>query len=107
MKFCVSKIRLPAGTNASLIFKRCCIVPDRARRMPVRTRGALHVHSTLSRDGTMTIAELARYFKQKCYQFLAMGEHAEDLDEAKVHALREQSATNSDDQFCVIPGIEF
>jgi hypothetical protein len=75
--------------------------------MPVRTRGALHVHSTLSRDGTMTIAELARYFKQKGYQFLAMGEHAEDLDEAKVQALREQSATNSDDQFCVIPGIEF
>jgi hypothetical protein len=74
--------------------------------MSVRIRGALHVHSTLSRDGTMTIAELARYFKQKGYQFLAMGEHAEDLDEAKVHALQDQSAANSDDKFCVIPGIE-
>lgn len=73
----------------------------------MRIRGALHVHSTLSRDGTMTIAELARYFKQKGYQFVAMGEHAEDLDSAKVQALREESAANSDDQFCVIPGIEF
>lgn len=73
----------------------------------MRIRGALHVHSTLSRDGTLTIAELARYFKKKGYHFLAMGEHAEDLDEAKVQALREQSAANSDDTFCVIPGIEF
>jgi hypothetical protein len=55
----------------------------------------------------MTIPELARYFKQKRYQFLAMGEHAEDLDDAKVQSLRELSAANSDDQFCVIPGIEF
>jgi len=73
----------------------------------VRIKGALHVHSTLSRDGTMTVAELARYFQQKGYQFIAMGEHAEDLDEAKVEALREQSAANSTDRFCVIPGIEF
>lgn len=70
-------------------------------------RGALHVHSTLSRDGTMTIQELARYFKQKGYQFLGMGEHAEDLDEAKVQALLKQAVANSDDEFCVIPGIEF
>jgi predicted metal-dependent phosphoesterase TrpH len=73
----------------------------------VRFRGALHIHSTLSRDGTMTIAELARYYRQKGYQFLAMGEHAEDLDESKVQALREQSVANSTDEFCVIPGIEF
>jgi len=73
----------------------------------VRIRGALHVHSTLSRDGTMTIAELAQYFQKKGYQFLAMAEHAEDLDEAKVQELREQSASHSNSQFCVIPGIEF
>jgi hypothetical protein len=73
----------------------------------VRVRGAVHVHSILSRDGTMTIAELARYFREKGYQFLAMSEHAEDMDEGKVQALREQSAANSDDGFCVIPGIEF
>jgi len=73
----------------------------------VHVRGAVHVHSTLSRDGTMTIAELTGYFREKGYQFLALSEHAEDMDEAKVQALREQSAANSDDEFCVIPGIEF
>jgi len=36
-----------------------------------------------------------------------MGEHAEDLDEAKVQALGEQSIENSNDAFCMIPGIEF
>lgn len=73
----------------------------------MRIRGALHVHSTLSRDGTMTIAELSHYFKRKGYQFLAMGEHAEDLDDAKVQALREQSVACSDHEFVVIPGVEF
>ncbi len=71
----------------------------------MRIRGALHVHSTLSRDGTMTIAELVEWYRRKGYQFLAMGEHAEDLDEAKARELENQSVEN--DQFCVIPGIEF
>ena len=55
----------------------------------------------------MTIKELMNWYRQHGYQFLAMGEHAEDLDEAKVQALQEQSAENSNDAFCVIPGIEF
>ena len=73
----------------------------------MRIRGALHVHSKLSRDGTMTIAELVQWYRRNGYQFLAIGEHAEDLDEAKVRALHEQSAENSNEAFCVIPGIEF
>lgn len=73
----------------------------------MRIKGAVHIHSTLSRDGTMTIAELARYFKDKGYQFLAMGEHAEDMTEAKVETLIEQSAAASNDNFCVIAGVEF
>lgn len=73
----------------------------------MRVKGALHIHSRLSHDGTMTIAELARWYKNKGYQFLAMGEHAEDLDDAGTRALCEQSAENSGDTFCVIPGIEF
>jgi hypothetical protein len=73
----------------------------------MRIRGALHVHSKLSRDGTMTIAELVDWYRRNGYQFLAMGEHAEDLNEAKEQELREQSMANSSDVFCVIPGIEF
>jgi hypothetical protein len=55
----------------------------------------------------MAIPELASYFKQKGYQFLALAEHAEDLNESKVEALREHSCATCDDEFCVIPGIEF
>lgn len=73
----------------------------------MRVKGALHVHSRLSRDGTMSIDELVRYYRQNGYQFLAMGEHGEDLDESKLQALRELSAQNTTDEFCVIPGIEF
>jgi hypothetical protein len=79
----------------------------RLKRGPVRIRGAVHIHSTLSRDGTMTIAELATYFKQRGFQFLAISEHAEDMDGKKIEALVEQSAANSADEFCVIAGLEF
>jgi hypothetical protein len=46
-------------------------------------------------------------YKRNGYQFFAMGEHAEDLDEAKLKRLREESAENSNETFCVIPGVEF
>ena len=70
-------------------------------------KGALHVHSTLSRDGTMAIPDLVQWYRRNHYQFLALGEHAEDLVETKMQVLRQQSAENSTSQFCVIPGLEF
>jgi hypothetical protein len=73
----------------------------------VRIRGALHIHSILSHDGTMTIAELASWYRNKGYQFIAIGEHSQDLDEAAVEVLKKQSAENSDGKFLIIPGIEF
>jgi predicted metal-dependent phosphoesterase TrpH len=73
----------------------------------MRAKGALHVHSTLSRDGTMTIPNLARFYREKGYDFIAMGEHSEDLDTEKIQILQEQCASNSDNAFCVIPGLEF
>jgi hypothetical protein len=73
----------------------------------MRIKGALHVHSRLSHDGTMAVAELVQWYRRKAYQFLAIAEHAEDLDEAKIQFLREQATINSSQEFCVIPGIEF
>jgi hypothetical protein len=73
----------------------------------MRIKGALHLHSTLSRDGTLTIAELAEWYLHKGYQFIALTEHAEDLDDLKTQTLRQDSAKNSSPRFCVIPGIEF
>lgn len=73
----------------------------------MRVKGALHVHSTLSHDGTMTIAELAEWYRDRAYQFIALGEHSQDLSEEKVECLNRLSAENSDGQFCILPGIEF
>ena len=73
----------------------------------MRTRGAIHMHSTFSHDGTLTVAELAGLYRRNNYQFIAITEHAEDLDEESVERLLEQCRDNSSHGFCVIPGAEF
>jgi predicted metal-dependent phosphoesterase TrpH len=73
----------------------------------LHVRGALHVHSRLSHDGTLTIPDLAAFFRGKGYDFVAMGEHSQDIDEPKAELLRAQCAASSDTDFCMIPGVEF
>lgn len=73
----------------------------------MRCKGALHVHSTLSHDGTLTIPELAYLYSEKGYQFVAIGEHSQDLNEEKIRLLQGQCEANSGRDFCVIPGVEF
>lgn len=73
----------------------------------MRVRGALHVHSNLSHDGKMTIPEVASFFHGKGYDFVAMGEHSQDIDEGKAELLRARCAALSDQHFCMIPGLEF
>lgn len=70
-------------------------------------KGALHVHSIFSSDGTLTIADLVEWYSRKGYQFVAMSEHSEDLDDSKAQALAAHCAGNCSPQFCVVPGIEF
>jgi predicted metal-dependent phosphoesterase TrpH len=76
-------------------------------REPIPVRGALHVHSTLSHDGTLTIPELVAWYRKYGYRFIALGEHAQDMDEDKIAILKQQSAEYSTSDFCVIPGLEF
>jgi hypothetical protein len=73
----------------------------------VRIRGALHVHSTFSHDGTLSVAELAQFYAQRGFDFIAIGEHSQDMDAQKVRALVEQSSAASHPGFLVIPGIEY
>jgi hypothetical protein len=74
---------------------------------PILVRGALHVHSTLSHDGTLAIPELVTWYRKHGYRFIALGEHAQDMDDAKIGMLKQQSLENSSSEFCVIPGLEF
>jgi predicted metal-dependent phosphoesterase TrpH len=73
----------------------------------MRIKGALHMHSTLSRDGSLTIPELAAWYGRKGYSFIGLTEHSEDMDARKTEILREEGAKNSSPKFCVIAGIEF
>lgn len=73
----------------------------------MHVRGAIHMHSTLSHDGTLSLEELAAWYRRHNYQFIAITEHAEDLDASRVQALREQCREHSSESFCVIPGAEF
>ena len=73
----------------------------------MQIKGALHVHSNFSRDGTMTIAELAERCMARSYQFIAIEEHSQDRSEEKVEILKKQSAKHSCHAFCIIPDIEY
>lgn len=65
------------------------------------------MHSTFSHDGTLTLAGLADWYRRKNYQFIALTEHAEDLDQEASRALLEECLELSSARFCVIPGVEF
>jgi hypothetical protein len=73
----------------------------------MRVKGALHVHSRLSHDGTLTIPELADWFKQRGYNFFALGEHSQDMDAEKIAQMKAECAQNSNDKFLIIPGLEY
>lgn len=73
----------------------------------MRIRGALHLHSTFSRDGALTVAELTAFYRQNNYQFVAITEHSEDLDGKSVERFLEQCREQTNKRFCVIPGLEF
>lgn len=73
----------------------------------MRVRGTIHSHSTLSHDGTLSIPELARFFRERGYQFLCLSEHAEDMDAAKVAQMIRECAAASSPEFLIVPGNEF
>jgi hypothetical protein len=55
----------------------------------------------------MTVAELARFYAARGFNFIAIGEHSQDMNGDKVRALVEQSAAVSKRDFLIVPGIEY
>lgn len=70
-------------------------------------RGVAHVHTSYSRDGTLTLKDL----KEKCLKeeinFVLIADHAEDLDANKYKALKRECDLLNGESFCLIPGLEF
>lgn len=76
-------------------------------RPPERQIGALHIHSNASHDGEWPLSRCKAVFKAEGYHFLAMAEHAEGLDEARVAAWLDACDRLSDPDCLILPGFEF
>lgn len=72
----------------------------------MRVKGAIHIHSTLSYDGKLSIAELADLYSSHGFHFVCLSEHAEHMDESKVAELLRFCREHSRADFCMIPGLE-
>lgn len=74
--------------------------------MPNRFKAALHLHTTYS-DGELTLEELTAFFRKRGFQCLLMSDHAEMIDPEKMEGYVAHCRALSDDQLCIVPGLEF
>ena len=68
--------------------------------------GVLHIHSTYSSDGTLSLAECQQVFRNRGYDFMAVTEHGQDFDAEKMKRFVEDCLSLSNQAFCVVPGLE-
>jgi hypothetical protein len=73
----------------------------------MRLKGALHLHTTLSHDGKMSLDELVAFLKGHGYAFICITEHSYDINRTAMQSLTEQCRKISSPEFLIIPGIEF
>ena len=69
-------------------------------------KGILHVHSVYS-DGEESLERLVDLFKSLGMDFVAVSDHAEVFDEARMQQYVRLCESLSSDKFLVIPGLEF
>lgn len=72
-----------------------------------RARGVVHVHSAFSADGSLSIDEIARRCVDRGLSFVALTDHAEDVDQAAMRRLVAACQKRSRDGFVLIPGLEY
>ena len=73
----------------------------------IAVKGAVHIHSTLSGDGEVSLHDIKHLFMKDGFDFVAICEHQHDVDGARFEELVESCRRLSDDTFLMIPGIEF
>jgi len=69
--------------------------------------GIIHVHSTFSRDGLCSIADLAEFARKVGFQFVALTDHAEDLSAEDLGRFPQLCRRHSDESMVMLPGLEF
>jgi histidinol phosphatase-like PHP family hydrolase len=70
-------------------------------------RGLIHIHTTYSYDGTVSLPDFAEIAKSRGINFIILTEHAEDFDDKKMQVLVNGCTNATHDDFLVIPGLEF
>jgi len=73
--------------------------------------GVCHIHSTVSSDAELTIAEIARFFKSRQYHFVCLTEHSpkpdgEYLNREDIQIIVDECRVLSDESFVMVPGLE-
>ena len=69
-------------------------------------KGILHIHSTHSYDGKMSLAELKHFLMDREVSFACMTEHTDYLDKDSADRFVRECQKLSDEQFIFIPGFE-
>jgi hypothetical protein len=80
---------------------------NHARQGTKKFRGLIHIHTTFSYDGTLSLRDVVTLAKDKGYDFVILTEHAEDFYDNKMQLLVNDCIQASDESFLVIPGLEF
>lgn len=70
-------------------------------------KGAIHLHTDLSHDGRLTLAQLSDFLKNKGYDYIAITEHSYDVDDKSMENLAIEAEKLSTNSFIIIPGLEF
>ena len=68
--------------------------------------GALHLHSTYSYDGKLSLIELKQLFSKNGLSFACMTEHSDTLTAETAAAFVAECRALSDDSFVFVPGFE-
>lgn len=71
-----------------------------------RTRGIIHIHSNYSYDSTASIEAIVNEAKRRGYSFVALTEHAENMDEDSMARYVEHCKALQTPGLMVIPGLE-
>ncbi len=72
-----------------------------------KLKGALHIHSSISYDGIMSVEELSFFFRKKKFDFVLITEHSQDVSKAVMNKLIDKCKRSSSSGFLMIPGLEF
>jgi len=68
--------------------------------------GLMHIHSTFSFDGKISLVELRDLCLEHGHSFAILTEHAEGMSRSEMEALVSECENLSDDSFILIPGLE-